>query len=62
MTSGPKDRCAKSGKDDDLVLQEFSLTLSLEGFSIGPSTGFMSFQDVLISFEADLKFEVTYAK
>ena len=60
MLKGEKGRCEGSGNDDDLVLHEYHLSLSLEGFTSGRLMRSMSFGDVLISFKADLAFEVRY--
>ena len=55
---GEKGRCEGSGNDDDLVLHEYHLSLSLKGFTSGRFTRPISFSEVLISFKGDLSFEV----
>jgi hypothetical protein len=59
MLKGEKGRCEGSGNDDDLVLHEYHLSLSLEGFTFGGFMGSFSFSEVLISFKRDLSFEVS---
>ena len=50
--------CSGNGTDAELQLNEVDVQLSLEGFSSNDTGASISFHDLLISFKADLEFEV----